>query len=72
MMKDELGGKVTLRPKMSSDLTDNGCVKVKAKGTKKYVIIWKIRFEDYKKCLENNKTTLRFNKGSEVSCKMYS
>ena len=52
LMKDELGGKiitefVTLRPKTYSFLTDDGKEDKKAKGTKKYVIKNKIKFNVY-------------------------
>ena len=41
-----------LRQKMYSYLTDDGDEDKKAKGTKKCVIKQKIKFEDYKHCLE--------------------
>ena len=63
-MTSELNGKirkefVVLRPKMYSYLTDDGSVDNKAKGTKKCVIKRKIKFENYKDCLESNKVILR-------------
>ena len=63
LMKDELGGKtitefVTLRPKTYSFLTDDGKEDKKAKGTKKCVIKKMIKFNDYKKCLLNDKVML--------------
>ena len=63
-MKDELGGKiitefVTLRPKTYSYLTDDSKKDKKAKGTKKCVIKKMIKFDDYKKCLLNDKVILK-------------
>ena len=63
-MKDELGGEiitefVTLRPKTYSYLTDDSKEDKKAKGTKKCVIKKMIKFDDYKKCLLNDKVTLK-------------
>ena len=63
-MKDELGGKiimesVTLRPKTYSFLTDDRKEYKKAKGTKQCVIKKMIKFNDYKKCLLNDKVILR-------------
>ena len=77
LMKEELGGKimkkvVALRPKMYSCLTDNGCVNKKANGINKCIIKYKIKFKDYKKCLESNKAKLRLQKGSGGSYTMYS
>ena len=40
---------------MYSYLTDNVCVDKNAKGTKKSVIKWEIKFQEFKRCLENNK-----------------
>ena len=56
-MKDKLGGKimeefVILRVKSYSYLIDDGSEDKKAKGTKKCVIKRKLKFEDYKNCLE--------------------
>ena len=63
-MKDELGGEiitefVTLRPKTYSYLTDDTKEEKKAKGTKKCVIKKMINFDDYKKCLLNDKVILK-------------
>ena len=63
LMKDELDGKiitefVTLRPKTYLFLTDDGKEDKKAKGTKKF-IIKKIKFNDYKKCLLDDKVILK-------------
>ena len=60
LMKDELGGKiitefVTLRPKTYSFLTDDGKEDKKAKGTKKCIIKKMTKFNDYKKCLLDDK-----------------
>ena len=56
-MKDELGGKFTikfvgLRVKTYSYLIDDNSKDKKAKGTKKCVIERKLKFENYKNCLE--------------------
>ena len=56
-MKDELGGQIMkefvgLRAKTYSYLKDNNYEAKKAKGTKKSVIKRKLKFEDYKNCLE--------------------
>ena len=64
LMKDELGGKViaefaTLRPIRYSFLTDDGKEDKKAKGTKKCVIKKMIKFNDYKKCLLNDKVIFK-------------
>ena len=65
LMKDELGGKIMtkfvgLRAKTYSYLIDDGSEDKKAKGTKKCVIKRKLKFENYKNCLEatqlDNKT----------------
>lgn len=44
---------------MYSYQTDNDCLDKKAKGTKKYGVNRKIKFEDYKTCLEKNETMLK-------------
>ena len=56
-MKDELAGQIMkelvgLRAKTYSYLKDNNDEDKKAKGTKKLVIKRKLKFEDYKNCLE--------------------
>ena len=57
LMKDELGGQIVkefvgLRAKTYSYLKDNNDEDKKAKGTKKHVIKRKLKFQDYKNCLE--------------------
>ena len=57
LIKDELGGKIMakfvgLRGKSYSNLIDNGGEDKKAKGTKKCVIQRKLKFGNYKICLE--------------------
>ena len=57
LMKDGLGGQVMkefvgLRAKIYSYLKDNNDEDKKAKGIKKCVIKRKLKFEDYKNCLE--------------------
>ena len=64
LMKDELGGEIitefiALRPKTYSYLTDKDKIDKKAKGTKKCVIKMMIKFDDYKKCLLNDKVILK-------------
>ena len=59
-MKDELGGKIIkiffgLRAKTYSYLIDDGSEDKKAKGTKKCVIKRKLKFKNYKNCLEVTK-----------------
>ena len=61
LMKDGLAGEIitefiALRPKTYSYLTDND---KKAKGTKKCIIKKMIKFDDYKKCLLNDKMILK-------------
>ena len=56
-MKDELGGKIMIklvefRAKTYSYLRDDGNEDKKAKGTKKRVKKRKLKFENYKNCLE--------------------
>ena len=56
-MKDELGGQimkefVELKTIIDSYLKDNNDEDKKAKGTKKCVIKRKLKFQDYKNCLE--------------------
>ena len=57
LMKNELSGKIVkevveLRAKTYSYLIDDGSEDKKAKGTKKCVVKRKLKFEDYKNCLE--------------------
>ena len=57
LMIDELSGQIMnkyfgLRAKIYSYLKDNNDEDKKAKGTKKCVIKRKLKFEDYKNCLE--------------------
>ena len=64
LMKDELGGEIitdfiALRPKAYFHLTDNDKIDKKAKGTKHCAINKMIKFDDYKKCLLNDKLLLR-------------
>ena len=56
-MKDELGGKITikfarLRAKTYNYFIDDGSEDKKAKGTKKCVIKRKLKFQYYKNCLK--------------------
>ena len=56
-MKDELGRKIMrkfvgLRAKTYSYLIDDSSEHKKAKGTKKCVIKRKLKFENYKNCLQ--------------------
>ena len=60
LMKGELAGEIiTLRPKTYSHLTDNDKEDKKAKETKKCEIKKTIKFNDYKKCLLNDKVILK-------------
>ena len=57
LIKDELAGKIMtkffgLRAKTYSFLIDDGSEGKRAKGTKKCVIKRKLKFENYKNCLE--------------------
>ena len=57
LMKDELGGQIMqkfvgLRAKKFNYLKDSNDEDKKAKGTKKCVIKRKLKFQDYKNCLE--------------------
>ena len=63
-MKDELGREIIMEfialiPKTCSYLTDNDQIDKKSKGTKKCVIKKMIKFDDYKKCLLNDKVILK-------------
>ena len=58
-MKNELGGNFMieftgLRPKTYSYLIDDDSGYEKAKSTKKCVIKQRLKFENYKECLQNN------------------
>ena len=64
LMKDELGGGiiteiVALRSRTYSYMTDKFIEMKMAKGTKKCVIKKMLKFEDYKKCLFDNKLMLK-------------
>ena len=57
LMRDELDGKITtkivgLRAKTYSYLIDDGGEYKKVKDTKKFVRRFKLKFENYKNCLE--------------------
>ena len=65
-MKDKLGGKIMtkfvgLRVKTYSYLIDDGREDKKAKGTKKCVIKKKLKFENYKNCLEATQLQNKIN-----------
>lgn len=60
LMKDGLGERVmkefiALRPKIYRYLTYGGSIDNKANDTKKCVIKYEIKFENYKFCMEENK-----------------
>ena len=60
LMKDEIIIEfIALRPKTYSYLTDNDKIDKNAKGTKKCIIKKMIKFDDYKKCLLNDKVILK-------------
>ena len=66
LMKDELGGQITkefggLRANTYSYLKDNNDEAKKAKGTKKCIIKRKLKFKDYKNCLEAVQTERKKN-----------
>ena len=50
---------VAHRPKAYSHLMDDGGSDKKAKGTKKYVIKRRLKYNDYKDCLLNNEIILK-------------
>ena len=56
LMKDQLGGGKTY-----SYLTNHGSENKKAKGTKKCVIKRKVKFENYRNCLEATKLENKIN-----------
>ena len=66
LMKDELDGKILakfvgLRAKTCSYLIDDGSEDKKVKGTKKCVIRRKLKFQNYKKCLEATQLENKIN-----------
>ena len=66
LLKDELGGKimidfVELRAKTYSYLQDDGSESRKAKDTKKCVMKRKLKFENYKNCLEATQLDNKIN-----------
>ena len=65
-MKGELGGQimkefVRLRPKTYRYVKDNNNEDKKAKGTKEFLIKRKLKFEDYKNCLETAQDENKLN-----------
>ena len=50
-----------MRPKIHSNLTDNNDENKKAKGTKMYVMKTKLKFWDYKNCLEATQVENKIN-----------
>ena len=65
-MKDGLGGKIMtefvgLRVKTYIYLIDDGSEDKKSKGTKRCVIKIKIKFENYRNCLETNQLENKIN-----------
>ena len=65
-MKGELGGKIMtklvgLRVKFYSYLIDDGTEDKKVKGTKKYVTKRKLKFKNYKNCLEATQVEIKVN-----------
>ena len=63
-MKNELSGKTikkvsALKPNTYSYIIDDDHSDKKAKGAKKCVVKWEIKFQDFQDCLENNKTIIR-------------
>ena len=75
-MKDTLSekmmtGLVDLRPKACPYLTEDGSCDKKANGTKNYIKIQRLKFEDYKKGLQNNKLYKDNNKGLKEKGIMY-
>ena len=66
LMKDELGGKIMtkfagLRAKTYSYLIDDSSENKKGKDTKKCVIKRKLKFENYKSCLEATQLENKIN-----------
>ena len=65
-MKDELGGRIVtkfvrLRAKTYSYLLDDSSEDKKAKGTKMCVIKRKLKFQNYKNCLEATQLENKIN-----------
>ena len=70
-MKDELGGQIMkefvgLRAKTYSYLKDNNDEDKKAKGTKKCIIKRKLKFQDYKNCLEAAQTENKIRHSKKI------
>ena len=70
LIRPELGGKimaefVALRPKTYSYLTDDCKDDKKAKGTKKFIIKGRLKFNDYKYFLLNNEIILKSQQRSK-------
>ena len=66
LMKDELGGQIMkefvgLRAKTYSNLKENNDEDKRAKGTKMCVIKRKLKFQDYKNCLETAQIERKIN-----------
>ena len=66
LMKDELGGKIVtkfvrLRAKTYSCLIDDGSQDKKVKGKKKCAMKRKLKFENYKNCLEATQLENKIN-----------
>ena len=75
-IKDELGGKimtefVALGPKTYSYLMHDGNTDKKAKWTKKCVTKRRLKFNDYKNCLLNDKIILKLPQKFKVKHIMY-
>ena len=65
-MKDELGGKIMIKffglgAKAYSYLIDDGSEDEKAKNTKECIIKKKLKFENYKNCLEATQLENKIN-----------
>ena len=66
LMKDGLDGKImtefaALRPKTYSYVTDDNDENEKTKGTQKWAIKRKFKFEEYESCLKANKLEQEIN-----------
>ena len=77
LMKDELGGKTMikfdgLRAKTYSYLIDDGSEDKKAKDTGKCVIKRKLKFENYKSCLEATQLDNKMNHLEKSKIDIYS